>query len=104
MPDFTVEAWDSFKQQFLSVIRFILYALDMIFDACRSNPLLYAAFFFPLFAMAFFLVFDLVTRIIPGAKFINEKQVKGVISSSKLAAASYGKKLNSSNSNTLIFI
>lgn len=98
MPNFSVESWDSFKQQFMSVIQFIYYCFDMLFDTCRSNPMLYAFFFFPVFAVAFFLIFEMLVHIAPFAAVINNKQVKGVLSSSKLSAKSYGKSMNSSRS------
>lgn len=67
MPNFNVDTWTSFKEQFMSVVRFILYAFDLFFDACRSNPMLYMFLFFPIFAVAFFIVFDFVTKLIPGS-------------------------------------
>ena len=63
MPEFSSDAWSSFKEQFLSVIRFILYSFDLFFDACRSHPMLYAFFFFPIFAAAFFVVLFVVIRL-----------------------------------------
>lgn len=65
MPDFSIEQWSNFKQQFMSVIRFIMYVFDMIFDACRSRPMLYAFLFFPIFAGAFLILFDLFTKGLP---------------------------------------
>lgn len=98
MPDFTVESWDLFKEQFLSVIRFVYYCFDMLFDTCRSNPMLYAFFFFPVFAAVFFIIFEMLVHIAPFAGVINNKQVKGVLSASKLSSKSYGKNLSSSQS------
>ena len=63
MPDFTLEQWTSFKEQFMSVIRFVMYAFDMFVDTCRSNPMLYMFLFFPIFIGAFFIVFDLITSL-----------------------------------------
>lgn len=79
MPEFTVEEWTSFKEQFISVIRFIMYCFDLCFDTFRSNPLLYAAFFFPVFAVAFFVIFDLVTGVSPFAAVMrNGRNAEGM--------------------------
>jgi len=83
MPDFSAETWSSFRQQFLSVIRFVLYLFDMLFDAVRSNPLLYFAFFFPIFALAFFVIFYLLKNIAPFVPLFGEGDAKGIISEGK---------------------
>ena len=98
MPEFSVESWESFKRQFLSVFQFIYYCFDMLFDACRSHPMLYVFFFFPVFIVSFFIIFEMFVHIAPFVGVINNKQVKGVLSGSKLSAKSYGKSLNSSHS------
>ncbi len=98
MPNFSADGWESFRSQFMSIVRFVMYCFDMFFDTCRSNPMLYAFFFFPIFALAFFLIFEMLTHIAPFVSLINNKQVRGVLFSSKLSTKSYGKSLNSSSS------
>lgn len=65
MPDFSVEMWQNFKQQFLSVIDWLLYSFDILYDSFRSKPMLYLFVFFPIFALMFFAVFNLLTRLVP---------------------------------------
>ena len=47
----------------MSVIRFILYCFDLFFDSVRSRPLLYALFFFPIFAAALLVLLSVVQRL-----------------------------------------
>lgn len=65
MPEFSVEMWQSFKQQFMSVINWLLYSFDILYDSFRSKPMLYLFIFFPIFALMFFGVFNLLTRLVP---------------------------------------
>lgn len=95
MPEFTVEAWASFKQQFLSVIQFIMYCFDLCFDNFRSNPLLYIAFFFPVFALAFLFMFDLFFNLVPFIPLLPKSKnlsVLGDISRRNINTSSYHSK------------
>ena len=74
MPNFSVETWTSFKQQFQSVIQFIMYCFDLCFDSFRSNPLLYIAFFFPIFALAFLFMFDLLFNLVPFSPLLSKSK------------------------------
>lgn len=65
MPEFSVDMWQSFKQQFMSVINWLLYSFDILYDSFRSKPMLYLFVFFPIFALLFFGVFNLLTRLVP---------------------------------------
>lgn len=65
MPEFSVEMWQSFKQQFMSVINWLLYSFDILYDSFRSKPMLYLFIFFPIFALMFFGVFNLLTCLVP---------------------------------------
>lgn len=65
MPEFSIEMWQSFKQQFMSVINWLLYSFDILYDSFRSKPMLYLFVFFPIFALMFFGVFNLLTRLVP---------------------------------------
>lgn len=97
MPEFSAEAWTSFKQQFVSVIQFIMYCFDMFFDACRANPLLYALFFFPIFALAFFAILELLLHLAPFVPILNSTKVEGAIGYSRLHASGKGSNLKSLN-------
>lgn len=65
MPEFSNEMWQSFKQQFLSVIDWLLYSFDILYDSFRSKPMLYLFVFFPIFALVFFGIFNMFTRLVP---------------------------------------
>lgn len=65
MPNFSVEDWGSFKTIFYGVIQFVLYVFKMLYQAFTDKPMLYVFLFFPIFALIFFLIFDLLTNMVP---------------------------------------
>lgn len=76
MPEFSVEMWQSFKQQFMSVINWLLYSFDILYDSFRSKPMLYLFIFFPIFALMFFGVFNLLTRLVPFKALLDSSDTK----------------------------
>lgn len=76
MPEFTTEMWQSFKQQFLSVIDWLLYSFDLLYDSFRSRPMLYLFVFFPIFALVFFCVFNLLTHLVPLKSLFENSDLK----------------------------
>lgn len=76
MPEFSVEMWQSFKQQFMSVINWLLYSFDILYDSFRSKPMLYLFIFFPIFALMFFGVFNLLTRLVPFKALFDSSDTK----------------------------
>lgn len=76
MPEFSVDMWQSFKQQFLSVINWLLYSFDILYDSFRSKPMLYLFVFFPIFALMFFGVFNLLTRLVPFKALFDSSDTK----------------------------
>lgn len=65
MPNFSAEDWGSFKTIFYGVIQFVLYVFKMLYQAFTDKPMLYVFLFFPIFALIFFLIFDLLTNMVP---------------------------------------
>lgn len=76
MPEFSIEMWQSFKQQFMSVINWLLYSFDILYDSFRSKPMLYLFVFFPIFALMFFGVFNLLTRLVPLKSLFDSSDTK----------------------------
>ena len=76
MPEFSVEMWQSFKQQFMSVINWLLYSFDILYDSFGSKPMLYLFIFFPIFALMFFGVFNLLTRLVPFKALLDSSDTK----------------------------
>lgn len=76
MPEFSLEMWQSFKQQFMSVINWLLYSFDILYDSFRSKPMLYLFVFFPIFALMFFGVFNLLTRLVPLKSLFDSSDTK----------------------------
>lgn len=97
MPEFSAESWNFFKEQLVSVIRFVMYAFDLIFDAARSNPMLYAFIFFPIFFCAFIIMFDLLTGSVPFISLMKKNDNKGILSG--LQASTFSNKSISGTSN-----
>lgn len=79
MPEFSSESWNFFKEQLVSVLRFIVYIFELFFDYARTNPMVYAFIFFPLFACAFFLVFDILTGNVPFVGLLRKGDNGGII-------------------------
>ena len=76
MPEFTTDMWQSFKQQFLSVIDWLLYSFDILYDSFRSKPMLYLFVFFPIFALVFFGIFNLLTHLVPLKSLFENSDLK----------------------------
>lgn len=76
MPEFSIDMWQSFKQQFMSVINWLLYSFDILYDSFRSKPMLYLFVFFPIFALMFFGVFNLLTRLVPLKSLFDSSDTK----------------------------
>ncbi len=90
MPNFTADSWSIFKQQFLSVIKFIFYAFDILWDSFCTHPMLYTFLLFPVFAVAFFIVFDFFTHLVSnGGITSNSSKANGLNS---LSLKNYGYK------------
>lgn len=63
MPNFTESDWTAFKTKFISVIQWVIYAFNDIFDSVRSHPMLYVFVFFPIFAGVVFVIISFLMNL-----------------------------------------
>lgn len=63
MPNFTESDWTAFKTKFMSVIQWVIYAFNDIFDSVRSHPMLYVFVFFPVFAGVVFVIISFLMNL-----------------------------------------
>ena len=63
MPNFTESDWTAFKIKFMSVIQWVIYAFNDIFDSVRSHPMLYVFVFFPIFAGVVFVIISFLMNL-----------------------------------------
>lgn len=98
MPDFTVEAWETFKQSLISVIQWLLSSIQMVFDTCAKYPMLFCFLVFPVFAIVFFLIFDMITGIVRLKPLFDSSDIKSDNSMLKVPEyqknTSYNRQLN----------
>lgn len=64
MPDFDSSSWVNFKSELLSVLDWLVYSFNLIFDEVRSHPMLYIFLFFPIFAFVVFVILDFLLNVV----------------------------------------
>lgn len=64
MPNFDSSTWANFKAELMSVLDWLIYSFNLIFDQFRAHPMLYTFLFFPIFAFVAFVILDFLLNIV----------------------------------------